>query len=150
MHGEEGSAGALGQLDEILPAVGIAAHVPHDALHLFVVDEAVKATHAMAFDEGNHVVFKGGEIVWNGRHIWRNVVTKYCMLSGKLTPILQASLPIEQRWKYLDRAPVTLANTGSFDCGFASLMRRKILAQDDNAGRHATSGRMPRLLCNAA
>ena len=68
VHGQERSARALGELDEILPAVGIIPHIPHDALDLFVVHKAVETAHAMAFDEGNHVVFYGREIVWNGRH----------------------------------------------------------------------------------
>src|ERR1044071_2267476 len=68
MHGEEGSAGSFRELDEILPAVGIVPHFPHDALHLLVVHEAVKTFHTVAFDEGNHIVFYGGEVVRNGRH----------------------------------------------------------------------------------
>jgi hypothetical protein len=28
----------------------------------------VKAAHAVAFDEGDHVVFDGSEVVGNGRH----------------------------------------------------------------------------------
>ena len=78
MHGEERSACGFGQFDEILPAVGIVPHFPHDALHLFVVHVAVETAHTMAFDEGNHVVFYGREIVWNGRHR-RESANLYCM-----------------------------------------------------------------------
>src|ERR1700751_1479149 len=69
MHGQKWSAGGLGQFHEILPAIGIFTHLPHDALPFFVVHESVETAHAVAFDEGDHVVFYGGEIVWNGRHI---------------------------------------------------------------------------------
>ena len=60
MHGQEWSAGALGELDEILPAIGIRAHFPHNALHFFVIHVAVEAAHAVAFDEGDHVIFDDG------------------------------------------------------------------------------------------
>ncbi len=60
MHGEERSAGAFRELDEILPAIGIRAHFPHDALHFFVIHVTVEAAHAVAFDEGDHVIFDDG------------------------------------------------------------------------------------------
>ena len=74
MHSQKRSAGSLGQFDKILPAVGIVAGVPHDALDLFVVHKAVKTAHAMAFDEGDHVVFYRAEIVRNGRHIRKTAI----------------------------------------------------------------------------
>src|SRR3954470_23388418 len=59
MHGEKWSSCGFGQFNEILPAVGIVAHFPHDALDLLVVHVAVKTAHTVALDEGNHVVFYG-------------------------------------------------------------------------------------------
>ena len=42
MHGQERSAGGFREFDEILPAVGIALHFPHDTLHLLVVHKPWK------------------------------------------------------------------------------------------------------------
>ncbi len=73
VHGEEGRAGGFGQLDKVLPAIGIVARVPHDAGNL-VVHVALEAAHAMAFDEGFHVVFQDGEVVEHaGRHSGRSL-----------------------------------------------------------------------------
>src|SRR6266496_1998999 len=69
MRGKKRSGGCFGQLYEIFPAVGIAPHLPHDTLHLFIVNKAVKSAHTMALDEGNHVISYRCEIVGNGRHI---------------------------------------------------------------------------------
>src|SRR5216684_2449373 len=65
---EKGSACSLGQLHKILPAIGIRAHVPHDALDLVVVHKPMETPHAVAFDEGDHVVFERGQVVGRGRH----------------------------------------------------------------------------------
>ena len=34
--------------------------------------EIVEAAHPVAFNEGDHVIFHYGEIVWNGRHIGKD------------------------------------------------------------------------------
>ena len=64
-HSEEGGTGGFGVLDEILPAVG----------GLFLVDDGGdvfgdvgwEAAHAVAGDEGDHVVFERDEVV--GLHL---------------------------------------------------------------------------------
>src|SRR5215469_15125754 len=62
VHNDKGSAGSLGQFDEILPTLsGIVAGLPHDRLYLFMVDVPGKATDTMAFDEGHHVVLQGSQ-----------------------------------------------------------------------------------------
>src|SRR3979411_416312 len=63
------SASRLGKFHKIFPSIGIRARFPSDALDLVVVHVAVETPHAVAFDEGDHVVFDGSEIVWNGRHM---------------------------------------------------------------------------------
>jgi hypothetical protein len=60
-HGDEGRAGGLGVLDEVLPAVG-AVVLEEDRGYLFG-DVAGHAAHAMAGDEGYHVVFEGEKII---------------------------------------------------------------------------------------
>src|SRR5215469_18791516 len=79
MHGQEGSSGRFGEFHEIFPAILILTRIPHDALDLFVIHVTAETAHSVAFDEGDHVVFYRGEIVWNGRHIgkwkwWQNVI----------------------------------------------------------------------------
>ena len=68
IHGEKGRCRSFGKFNEVLPTVGIILRLPYYALHFFVVDIAVKATHAMAFDEGDHVVFEPSEVVGSGSH----------------------------------------------------------------------------------
>src|SRR5437868_2242575 len=70
VHGEERRARVFGQLHKFLPAIGIVLRVPDDALHLFVIDEAMKAAHAMAFNVGDHVVFYGSQVVGNRHGSW--------------------------------------------------------------------------------
>ncbi len=60
-HGDEGRAGSLGVLDEVFPAVGIV--LLEDDGGDFFGDVAVEAAHAVAGDEGHHVVFERDEIV---------------------------------------------------------------------------------------
>ena len=60
-HGDEGRAGGLGVLDEVLPAVGVV--VLEDDGGDFFGDVAVEAAHAVAGDEGDHVVFERDEII---------------------------------------------------------------------------------------
>src|SRR5262249_45818638 len=62
IHSEEGGAGALGQLDEIFPGVGILAALPNDVGDL-LRHQPKKPLHPMALDEGGHVVFESVQIV---------------------------------------------------------------------------------------
>ena len=59
VHGEELGTGFFRQLDKILPAFGIVARVPHDAVHVFG-DVSLEAAQPVSQDEGVHVVFKAG------------------------------------------------------------------------------------------
>ena len=84
VHGKEGRGRGLGQFHEVFPAVGIVFGLPDDALHFFVVDVAVKAAHAMAFDEGDHVVFETSQVVGRRRHLFLHCMPEfecsYCRL----------------------------------------------------------------------
>src|SRR5581483_2655350 len=82
----ERSTGGFREFDKVLPAVRIVTHLPHDTLHLFVIHKAVETAHAMAFDEGDHVVFDCAEVVRNGRHNSRETANFYCMPFEALPP----------------------------------------------------------------
>ena len=64
----KGAAAALASSTKSFQLSGLSSVFQIDALDFFVVHIAVKAAHAVAFDEGNHVVFEAGEIVGRGRH----------------------------------------------------------------------------------
>src|SRR4029077_618685 len=68
MHGQEGSAGGLGQLHEILPAVRIMFRIPEHAGDFFALDIAKETAHAQTFNEGRHIVFHARQVVWMWRH----------------------------------------------------------------------------------
>ena len=74
MHGEEQGAGVLGELDEILPAIGVVGAMPHDGLDFILGGVAMETAHAVAFNEGHHVVFQVDEIV--GGHIQFTIVAE--------------------------------------------------------------------------
>ncbi len=60
-HGDEGGAGGFGVLDEVLPGVGVV--VFEDDGGDFFGDVSIEAAHAVAGDEGHHVVFERDEII---------------------------------------------------------------------------------------
>src|SRR5262249_34850320 len=63
IHSEKGGARRFGELHEVFPAVGIVLGLPTDTLYFLEVDEARETAHAVAFDEGNHVIFEAGKVV---------------------------------------------------------------------------------------
>ena len=65
IHGEELRARFFRQLDKILPAFGIVSRVPHDAVYVFR-DVSLETAQPMPQNEGVHVVFEAGQIVWHG------------------------------------------------------------------------------------
>ena len=71
-HGDEGRAGGFGVLDEVLPAVGV--FVFEDDGGDFFGDVAGKPAHAVACDEGDHVVFERDEVV--GLHHQMTIVSE--------------------------------------------------------------------------
>jgi len=56
-HGDKGCVGGLGCLDKVFPAIGVGFIFPHDAGNIFA-NVAGESAHAVAFNEGDHVVFK--------------------------------------------------------------------------------------------
>ena len=66
----KGAAAALASSTKSFQLSGLSSGLPDHALHFFVVDVAVKAAHAVAFDEGDHVVFEAGQIVGGGDIYW--------------------------------------------------------------------------------
>ena len=60
-HGDERCAGGLGVLDEVLPAVGIVLF--EDDGGNVLGDEGVETAHAVACDEGHHVVLERDQVV---------------------------------------------------------------------------------------
>src|SRR6267378_3056146 len=89
MHGQEGSAGGLGQLHEIFPAIRIMFRIPQHAGDFFALDIAKEAAHAQTFNEGRHIVFHSRQVVWMWRHgvpslYGLALVTRYCLAGWSL------------------------------------------------------------------
>src|SRR5947208_16804134 len=79
VHGQEGSTGGFRQLDEVLPRVGIVVVFPKHTADL-ITDVAWETTHAVAFNEGGHVIFEVVQIVRTHR---KNLPAASYQLSAK-------------------------------------------------------------------
>src|SRR6266851_7792148 len=77
IHSQKGRTGGFREFHKIFPTVAVVAGLPHDRLDLFMVNVSRETAHAMAFDEGDHVIFHGCEIVGEGGHR-----SEHCMPVG--------------------------------------------------------------------
>src|SRR5271157_1736895 len=66
VYGEKCRARFLGQLDEVFPAFRIVARVPHHRMDVFGY-VTLKPAQSVAEDEGGHVVFEAGKVLWHSK-----------------------------------------------------------------------------------
>src|SRR5262249_39000216 len=67
VHRQEGRTAMLRQFHKVFPGFKVRVEIPHNGLDLLPY-VPVKPVHAMAFDEGNHVILDCGEIFLHEKH----------------------------------------------------------------------------------